>query len=125
MSEIKHSKRWDPTKTISNCFTFLIRIGDTESDFLVKYFDVQDDWEIEINLGPEDPPETTVYRKEGDQKTELDPVDTKELHFPPRDGESTSSGQSGQSCFASGGAYFSGAARVISSIIDCCASAPE
>ena len=86
----------------------------------MKYFDVQDDWEIEINVGTEDPPETTVYRKEGDRRTLLVPVDTKELYFPPRDGESPSSGQSRQGYFASGGAYCNGLSRIISAIIDCC-----
>ena len=85
----------------------------------MKYFDVQDDWEIEINVGTEDPPETTVYRKEGDRRTLLVPVDTKELYFPPRDGESPSR-TGGQGYFASGGAYCNGLSRIISAIIDCC-----
>ena len=80
---------------------------------------MKDDWSIEINVGQENPPKVEVFQVlEDGTKTPLVAGETKEFQLSPH-GEGSQS--SGQGCFASGGAYFTGLARIIASIIESCA----
>ena len=83
-----------------------------ESVFYVRYFEVEDDWSIKINVDEENQHKTKVYRVlEDKSEQELVPGETKEF--------STENGN----CFdfASGGNYFSGLCTVIAAIIESCA----
>ena len=83
-----------------------------ESVFYVRYFKVEDDWSIKINVDEENQHKTKVYRVlEDKSEQELVPGETKEF--------STENGN--RFDFASGGNYFSGLCTVIAAIIESCA----
>ena len=76
---------------------------------------MKDDWSIEINVGQENPPKVEVFQVlEDGTKTPLVAGETREFQLSPQ-------GEGSQGCFASGGAYFTGLARIIASIIESCA----
>ena len=84
--------------------------------FYVRYFEVKDDWSIEINVDQENHHNTKVFQVlEDGSKEELVPGETKE--FSMEGGRSQNSGN----YLSVGGTYFSGICRIIASIIESCA----
>ena len=114
MSQIKVQTGPKPNKK-NLSISLLHRIEGRELAFYVRYFEVKDDWNIEINVDPENHHNIKVFQVlEDGSKKELVPGETKE--FSMEAGRTQDNGR----YFASAGTYFSGICRIIAAIIERC-----